>query len=409
MAEKRVRIETPVLVRGLSAVKGALGKREGIQALTYVLFQVGDNKVTLTAYNQSISARVILPTHGDYKEAPFAFAMDGRFGLSMASSAKGEVFELVFNDDDLAKVGNNASFYGRAACGDAEWTPLCIPESSYPLVNVKRVSTWTVARALLHDVLSRVMPAVQDISRTVEGGPGQESNTVNSFGLHFRDGFVEAGGGGRYIIAKLLTEAKFNFVLAHDGVQALRDMIGLSVVETVQFGLTEDNEVVFTFGADSLGIFTAQNYWLDIVAKLEAPVEQTKRELFMVDKVMFTGAIEQVQFLSEGEHGVRLTKSGNALLVYADDEVGQKGKVVLRVNWKIADEYDISFNWQFLKDLANTFGSTEQERMITVREGKTGNGRPVMYVENPGIKAYVIPLRGMVGKAAQKAAVAVAN
>lgn len=401
MAELRVRIEAAALSQGLDKVRGALGKRDGIQALTYVLFNVGSEGVTLTAYNQSISARAKVPTPPDtFGGKTFGFCMDGRFVANMAGSAKGELFELVFSEDDIAKQGQNASFYGKVICGDAEWTPLCIPETSYPLVAFQSGVDYTVQKTALLEALDKVMPVVTDIARSL--GDGQnEASVMNSFGLHFRDGFLEAGGFGRFTIGRIVglpEGTKFNFVLPPDGAKALHDMVRLTASDQIQFGISPDNEAAFQFGPDSLGVFTAQNYWLDLPTKLEGPVDGTKKDIFSVDRVLFAGAIEQVQFLSEGEHGVRLQKNGNNLMVYADDEVGQKGKVVVRVQWKEGADYDISFNWEFLKGIARTYG-TDKERTITFKEGLTAAKKPVLFVESPTLKTYIIPLRGMTGKA----------
>lgn len=411
MSELRLRVETGALAQGLEKVKGALGKRDGIQALTYILFNVGAEGITLTAYNQAIAARAKVATPPDsFGGKTFGFCMDGRFALAMSGSAKGEIFEMVFTEEDIAKQGQNASFYAKVACGDAEWTPLCIPESSYPLVTIPSQEGYTVTRTALQEALDKVVPSMTDIARGL--GESQDAAVKNSFGLHFRDGFLEAGGFGRYSIGKIqgvqvtnynvglnpADHLKFNFVLPPEGAQALQQIVRLSASDTVMFGVTEDKQVVFQFGSDTLGIYCSENYWLDLASKLESPVEVSKKELFAVDRVLFAGAIEQVQFLSEGEHGVRLQKNGNNLLIYGDDEVGQKGKVLVRVQWKTADDYVAAFNWEFLKGIARTFGS-EQERLIVFKEGLTAAKKPILFVESASLKTFIIPAKGLSGPA----------
>lgn len=384
------KVEVDALRRGIDKVKGAVGKRDGIVSLSYILFQVEAVGVTLKAYNQVISAQTVVPLAEPFIGKSFGFAMDGKFASSLSSSVRGDYVEVVFKIDDLAKTGANASFYGTVVSGDAEWSALCIPESSFPSINsAVPKAAYTVSRDTLLGALNKIVPAVTDISRSLSE---QAVTTVNSFGVHWRGGYIETGGGGRYMVASVGGAAPVDFVLSPDGVAVLHEACRLGIVETVTYGITADNEAVFRVGTDTVGIFLAQNHWLDLTQKLIDPVDASKVELFSVDRAVFTGAIEQINFLSQGgENGVRLTKGAGGLLIYADDEVGQRGKVFVRASWKSEADYDMAFSWRYLKDLVSAFAQGD-DRTITFKEGRTGHGKQVMFLERPGLKGYLLPV-----------------
>ena len=305
-----------------------------LQSLKGIFFQVEENEIKVTSSNGNLSIKKIIKTNEEIKIIePGVFLVPGKLFIEVLKKHGNEIKIKKMNGNLSIKSVENESFINL-------FDELEYPNISFEINNNKE---FLIEKEILKKAINNVSFASAENDKRI---------ILNGVNLKSSNGFLELSATNSYRLAyekiKINNDLEFNIsILSRD----LKNFINNESQKTIKINV-ENSKIITSFENTYMALQIIDGIYPDV--KNLIPQDFSKE--IKIDKKLLDDLINRVMVMSSENNKV-VVLSVNQEKLSLKTEKNEIGKTISETKLfdYIGEEFEITFNLQFLKDAINIF------------------------------------------------------